>query len=680
MPLGYILRINIIILLIGSFHSSFAQYKITENDSINNHLVSEIEFNQFFGTVSSIDNLIKIIEPLKKDEYSEEIEIITNILEIRKYYLIGDFQSLFSHVENGKHLKSKNTYLNVFKNQAGILYLLMIDSIDLAIDEFFKYAYSEQIQDSLLIAHYNYQAGQFLYRQSNYLKSIDFFLKSLPYFKNIKNQVYSFNKFQEIYSNVALCYMRMGDYSKAEYYYQKCNEYINKSEEYILLYSDLFSEEKTIILKKFVQEALGVLYGNLGQLYILRGNYSTGISMLKESIKINEQEGFDNRDAFITAGHLINGYFNLNMYDSAIYFTNKYYEKLKSVDAHIVASEVAFNIMKYYIPIDVEKALYYLNEYDDAKQSQNQINKSKRFFENYSDLIDQKYILMLENEKLKQFQFMQKEKLNRFIFLSVISVLIILVVTYFIFYLNIKKRNHVIELFNSDLKHINQQLETANMQKLFVMGMVAHDLKGPILSIESLNDLKKSNAISSVEYDQIMSGLLKTLYAVINDIIDYVKTENLDTKHLELNNISYIIQEAINEVNKSYIKKGVIIHYNPITTYLKTDLNLFKRLIQNLLTNAIKFSYHDGHVFIRLKESVSSVELEIEDHGIGIPQDMIPILFEPFTKASRKGTDNEPSHGLGMSIIKRIVDYHGGLIEIKSSIGQGTCVSIRFPK
>ena len=104
------------------------------------------------------------------------------------------------------------------------------------------------------------------------------------------------------------------------------------------------------------------------------------------------------------------------------------------------------------------------------------------------------------------------------------------------------------------------------------------------------------------------------------------------------------------------------------------------RVINNLLGNALKFSREGGVINLVLTESKSSVKLEVSDTGIGIPENLIPQLFEMFTPSKRPGTAGEKSFGLGLAICKQIVEAHGGKIWVKSEVGKGSSFYVELYK
>ena len=106
---------------------------------------------------------------------------------------------------------------------------------------------------------------------------------------------------------------------------------------------------------------------------------------------------------------------------------------------------------------------------------------------------------------------------------------------------------------------------------------------------------------------------------------------------------------------------------------------MFCQICLNLISNAIKFTPLEGSIFIYYNVDNSRCNIVFEDTGIGISEDKIPILFDKFTKASRRGTANESTHGLGLSIVKRLIELHHGSISVESKLDQGTKFTVSLP-
>ncbi len=115
--------------------------------------------------------------------------------------------------------------------------------------------------------------------------------------------------------------------------------------------------------------------------------------------------------------------------------------------------------------------------------------------------------------------------------------------------------------------------------------------------------------------------------------------------------------------------------------FISIDEAKFMQAINNLLSNALKFTSDDGSIEIRITEpDDKNVLITIQDNGIGIPADMQPFLFDKFRKARRVGIHGEPTNGLGMSLIKTIVEWHNGRIWFESTEGKGSTFYVEIPK
>jgi signal transduction histidine kinase len=107
---------------------------------------------------------------------------------------------------------------------------------------------------------------------------------------------------------------------------------------------------------------------------------------------------------------------------------------------------------------------------------------------------------------------------------------------------------------------------------------------------------------------------------------------------------------------------------------------MFSRIIDNLLSNALKFTENNKSIELITENNEDRFLLRVVDEGIGIQREHISLLFQKFSKITqRPGTLGEPSIGLGLSIVKHLVDLHGGSIQVESEVGKGTAISITLP-
>jgi len=109
------------------------------------------------------------------------------------------------------------------------------------------------------------------------------------------------------------------------------------------------------------------------------------------------------------------------------------------------------------------------------------------------------------------------------------------------------------------------------------------------------------------------------------------------------------------------------------------DLDRLRQVVVNLLSNAVKFSPAGGAVVLTARGLDGAVEIAVTDHGLGIPEEALPALFQKFSRVARPETRNIGGSGLGLSLVKQIVEAHGGKVAVESRLGEGSRFSFTLP-
>jgi signal transduction histidine kinase len=229
-----------------------------------------------------------------------------------------------------------------------------------------------------------------------------------------------------------------------------------------------------------------------------------------------------------------------------------------------------------------------------------------------------------------------------------------------------------------------QRLKELNELKDKYLGIAAHDLRNPLSSIRGMSDmlinmeLDKDTRKSFLESINRVSNQMLTL---INDLLDVSVIESGGFKlNLTEGNLSQLVDEraGIAAVNAQQKKITLSTDLQEVHNCM-FDAERFRQVVDNLLTNAIKFSPSETTIHLTCREMGSTIELSVSDRGPGIPPEEIDKLFGAFQTLSTRPTGGEKSTGLGLSIAKQIVDSHGGDIEVESKVGIGTTFVVRIP-
>lgn len=247
--------------------------------------------------------------------------------------------------------------------------------------------------------------------------------------------------------------------------------------------------------------------------------------------------------------------------------------------------------------------------------------------------------------------------------------------------------NNELNNLTRELNKKNIQLDQLNKLKDQFLGMAAHDLRNPISSIIMFSELvlESDDYEISDELRQIL-GVIKNssefMLKLLEELLDVVKIEsgklqlNFEKTHLE-----DFLRKNI-EINLLLAaKKDIGLRLNipqplPIVWF---DPVKIEQVLNNLISNAIKYSHNNTTVTVSAFGSGQHVVISVQDQGQGIPKEEIDKLFVPFAKISVRGTAGEKSTGLGLSIVKRIVTGHLGRIWVESEVGKGSTFYFSLP-
>ena len=172
------------------------------------------------------------------------------------------------------------------------------------------------------------------------------------------------------------------------------------------------------------------------------------------------------------------------------------------------------------------------------------------------------------------------------------------------------------------------------------------------------------------------------LLKIINDIIDSSKIETGKYKISKKNNdIVYIVEEAALNMSNYIEEKGLSLIVDPdmeekIISFDETEI---ERCIINLLGNAVKFNKEGGEIRVYIKEVKDFIEITVEDTGIGIAKSDQEFIFKRFSQVEGTGAIKATSSGIGLTLVKYIVELHGGYIKLESEINKGSSFTIGLP-
>ncbi len=237
--------------------------------------------------------------------------------------------------------------------------------------------------------------------------------------------------------------------------------------------------------------------------------------------------------------------------------------------------------------------------------------------------------------------------------------------------------------FNSMAERLNE----IDMHQSELISNVSHELKTPIASMKIVTQ-SLVEAKDSVDKDVIFDFLndinmeANRLSEIIEDLLLVAKLERMDMKlQLELRPIDKPLLESLRILAPLAAEKNITIKQNFLAKpTVEFDYNKMKQVFINILSNAVKYSEGGGSITITLQESSQGIEISIKDTGIGIPEKDLPYVFDRFYRVDKHRARKEGGTGLGLNIVKQIVNLHRGTITVESEVDVGTTFTIRLPK
>ena len=253
---------------------------------------------------------------------------------------------------------------------------------------------------------------------------------------------------------------------------------------------------------------------------------------------------------------------------------------------------------------------------------------------------------------------------------------------------------HELTLLNNELITLQRELvkrtvelETLNEEKNEFIGMAAHDLRNPLQVIDGYSTLLLREVFGPLteQQRQMVSAISRNSDFMLRLITDLLQMSSVEGGKLQLDLQAADIVDLVRtnlRLNRLLAQQKEIdlqfsCREDQLT--LRIDSSKIEQVLNNLLQNAIKFSYPGTVVAVELNRTDSSVVISVKDQGQGIPAEEMDRLFKPFQKTSVRSTGGEPSTGLGLAIAKRIVDGHAGEIWAESKPGAGSTFYVRLP-
>lgn len=572
---------------------------------------------------------------------------------------------------------------------------LSLDSM-MKIDETMTQKYSQE--KNYLIYHYRILGIK--HDNSNNLDSATFYLlKGI----NKSIEVNNLDALSSLYIDIGLIYKKNKAYKNAKYYFLKAAEIsksINKKGRISTCFNNLgiiYRKQKlydsalnyykqSLQIKQELQDVKGLLTvnSNIGNLYLESNNPQKALLYFNAVLDISLKNGTPESSLFdnyinISATHV--RLLNFSKFKQYVQKAEKIYEDNPDLEKRLALKKIWTG---YYEEIEDYKNAYInyreITKLEDSLTNEEALNTTSQLLEKYDAIKrdNENKILNIELEKQK---LLKRNWLIAFVSLFSIFFLVVLLLR------QRNKRNQILENKNQEITKQNQMLAELNYEKNSLISIVSHDLSSPFANIKLWNSILSSD-IENLDEEK-KKAILRIKQAIesgelmIKKILDVERIFSKENHQLDLEeiNISTFIEFILAEFDANIKAKNISVNtaFHSTSFTILSDKSYLLRILENIISNALKYSNRDNQIFISTTIENKFLKISIQDEGVGIEKEDLPLLFTKYGKIKSRPTAGEQSTGLGLSIVKRLMDELGAKIAIESTVGIGTNVELFFP-
>src|SRR5215471_2943520 len=250
--------------------------------------------------------------------------------------------------------------------------------------------------------------------------------------------------------------------------------------------------------------------------------------------------------------------------------------------------------------------------------------------------------------------------------------------------LPVRGTNDELDQLAAEFNDTLARLEKAVGEMKQFTASISHELRTPLAVLRGEAEVALMQASSPEQYRRVLSSQLEEfekLSRMINQLLTLARAESGDVEIAqETVDLSAMAQKLTEDLEPVASSKNLTLSCNSdLSVTVCGDSGWLERVVLNLLDNAIKFTPAGGHVNVRVYQNGHSATLEVQDDGIGIPNEALPHIFERFYRSDPSRSDRSEGAGLGLSLVKWAVDQHHGSIEVESTPNKGSRFRLKLP-
>ncbi|HEY6204425.1 MAG TPA: GAF domain-containing protein [Candidatus Limnocylindria bacterium] len=228
-----------------------------------------------------------------------------------------------------------------------------------------------------------------------------------------------------------------------------------------------------------------------------------------------------------------------------------------------------------------------------------------------------------------------------------------------------------------------EQLERLNRAKSEFVSIVSHEFRTPLTGIQGFSEMMRDEELSLEEMREYAGDINKDsqrLNRMIDEMLDLDRMESgRMTIHPERMDLNAVLDEAVNRVRPNAPNHTLSLDLQSDLPSIDADRDRLTQVASNLLSNAVKYSPTGGRITVKTRAEGEGVRIEVRDEGLGIPPEALETIFERYSRVDSQATKDIPGTGLGLPIVRQIVQLHGGRVWAESELGRGSVFHVTLP-
>lgn len=513
------------------------------------------------------------------------------------------------------------------------------------------------------------------------------------------------------------------DNNLASYHIELGNFQMDVNNDSIALYSEFKAAEPYLqqamehYKKAGYERGVALVLGNLSLITNELGDLNLSLEYLLQSIEYFERLG-NKMYATIAYNSAAITYTDLGNLEKAEQYAMLTLKNAKELDSPIdIRNAYGRMVVINETRGDYKQALYYNHLYSDVvrqivnEDNQQQINILEQEFKVAEQ--EQKIAIMRQQETLKDLELSRKNAMLVFAFAGSLLLIAFVLLLFrsnqlrqrtnkelLIRHKELEEKNEIIarngellteqkdliEEKNREITERNIRLKELYDDQRHMIGVVAHDLRAPLSKIRGLTDILTFNQEQNQENHNIIQRINDLTKSGTQLITDLTSLTVFEAKGIEINWQKIDLNQLLAKIVQGHLRhaknKHIHLEFSPAseTEHIQTDPFLLTRVIDNLISNALKFSENHQKVWVSWQKIAETWQIQVKDEGPGISKVDQEKIFQKYSKLSARPTAGESSTGLGLSIVKLLVEHLGGSIRVNTVLGSGSSFIVTFPK